>query len=127
MSFLQNLFVNFDLQLIFMSKYTTTVDVQTLKRDDKTFAGQPVQGSVTKVVDGKEVSQRLHEVDFALVPYNGEKLKVSEGEHLVTYADGTVEVHNDESLKKYFTESGESKQATQEQPENKEESHESID
>ena len=69
-------------------KFTTTVDATQLKKGQLEFAGQPVKNN---------------DIDaFALIPINGEPVKVSEGQWLVTYPDGTLEVHNTESIEASF-------------------------
>lgn len=78
-----------------MKKFLLVVIAEQLLKGAKTFAGAEVKGQ--SVIKGEG------SVEFALVPYQGGVLKVSEGDWLVTYDDGVKELFNDETFQSKFS------------------------
>jgi hypothetical protein len=85
-------------------KLNLEITATQLKNGDKTFAGQPVKNYPTsKDIDGNVIPyQPGKDAElFALIPYRGSFLKVSEGMWLVEYLDGTKEVWNTDQIKEH--------------------------
>ncbi len=87
--------------------YKVSVEAVQLKRDDETFFGTEVRGFYYKERRDGEKLKIFHsdikgDQVFTNIPIGGASVKVCEGDWVVTYPDGYIEVLKDVDFKKMF-------------------------